>query len=188
MTENGLEKWPTRSVLACIKGTFTDTRYEKACKTVLGLKRKTEAGSTVTAKANEEIFENQVRCLLKEEQQKSDVVIEHLQRLDADDELTVSNVSFLMEQSYEELESITNKLVNFYSNKIVEIQMQKPKIDTMNEEDDTVHLSKELKSKIVSELKVMEKNFCLGIQRGEHTLVDAKLFDQLVLTLEDVLF
>ena len=47
-----------------------------------------------------------------------------------------------MEQSYEELESITNKLVNLYSNKIVEIQMQKPKIDTMNEEDDTVHLSK----------------------------------------------
>ena len=94
MTKNGLEKWPTRSVLACIKGTFTDTRYEKANKTVLGLKRKTEAGSTVTAKSNEEIFENQVRCLLKEKQQKS-VVIEHLQRLDADDELlTVSNVSF----------------------------------------------------------------------------------------------
>ena len=185
MTENGLEKRPTRSVLACIKGIFTDTRYEKASKTVLGLKRKTEAGSTVTGKANEEIFENQVRCLLKEQQQKSDAVIEHLQRLDADDELTVSNVSFLMEQSYEELESIKNKLVNLYSNKIVEIQMQKPNIDTMNEEDDTVHLSKELKSKIVSELNVMEKNFCLGIQSGEHTLVDAKLFDQLVLTLEE---
>ena len=58
MTKNGLEKWPTRSVLACIKGTFTDTRYEKASKTVLDLKRKTEAGSTVTAKSNEEIFEN----------------------------------------------------------------------------------------------------------------------------------
>ena len=66
--------------------------------------------------------------------------------------------SLLMEQPYEELESITNKLVNLYRNKIVEIQMQNPKIDTMNEEDDTVHLSKELKSKTVSELKVMEKN------------------------------
>ena len=49
-----------------------------------------------------------------------------------------------MEQSYEELESVTNKLINLYRNKIVEIQMQKPKINTMNEEDDTVHLSKEL--------------------------------------------
>ena len=69
-----------------------------------------------------------------------------------------------MEQSYEELESITNKLVNLYSNKIVEIQMQKSKMDTMNEQDDTVHLSKELKSKIVSELKVMEKIFGLGFR------------------------
>ena len=111
--------------VACVKSTFTDTRYEKTSKTFLGLRRKTEAGSTVTTKANEEIFENQVRCLLKEQQQKSDAVIEGLQRFDADDELTVSNVSFLMEQSYEELESTTNKLVNLYRNKIVEIQMQK---------------------------------------------------------------
>ena len=148
-----------------IKGTFTDTRYEKASKTVLGLKWKTEAGSPVTAKSNEEIFKNQVHCLLKEKHQKSDVVIEQLQRLDADDELlTVSNGSFLMEQSYQELESITNKLVNLYSNKIVEIQMQKPKIDTMNEEDDTVHLSKELKSKIVSESKVIETISGLGFR------------------------
>ena len=86
MTENGLEKWPTRSVLACIKSTFTDTRYEKTSKTVLGMKRKTEAGSTVTAKANAEIFENQVCFLLKEQQRKSDAVIEGLQCPDADDE------------------------------------------------------------------------------------------------------
>ena len=32
MTENGLERWPTRSVLTCIKSTFTDTRYEKTKK------------------------------------------------------------------------------------------------------------------------------------------------------------
>ena len=80
--------------VACVNSTFTDTRYaEKTSKTFLGLRRKTEAESTVTTKANEEIFENQVRCLLKEQQQKSDAVIEGLKRFDADDELTVSNVS-----------------------------------------------------------------------------------------------
>ena len=31
----------------------------------------------------------------------------------------------------------------------------------------------------------MEKIFCLGIQSGEHTLVDVKLLDQLVLTSEE---
>ena len=202
LKEEGL--WcPSRSVIPCVKKTFDGCTYVKASKKFIGIKRKEPCadeahdcspGLALQSESNiregqqtgsDQEFEDKVEQLLRKQNKTVENMVTFFYQLEiAEDEggeQKRDEIKFLIDQVQEQLDRTTTSLVRLYQNKPAELQMacaNQPQQRTTRTIPDC--LSREMKKRLVIEIKSMEAEFSFGLKEKPDRIVPDTTFENLV--------